>query len=299
MKIAIRADGGSQIGMGHIMRTLVLAKELAKTNDVFYICKVDVPLSSKYKSGMDKVKAEGFNVVTINENNIINDLKNISVDCLITDSYDVNEEYFNLTKGMFEITGYIDDMNLHYFNVDFIINQNIGAEEYSYKANKDTRLFLGTNYTMLREEFRKNPNKNIKKEVQNFMITVGGADPNGITNIICNYVKDLEFKFHVIIGPSFKEENIKKLIYLKKLKDNINLYFNANMIEIMNKCDIAISACGSTLYELSACQVPTLGLIIADNQEKIAYKMDERGLIYNLGWYDELTKDIIIDNIKK
>ena len=299
MKIAIRADGGSKIGMGHIMRTLVLAKELAKTNDVFYICKVDVPLSSKYKPGMDKVKAEGFNVVTINENNIINDLKNISVDCLITDSYDVNEEYFNLTKGMFEITGYIDDMNLHYFNVDFIINQNIGAEEYSYKANKDTRLFLGTNYTMLREEFRKNPNKNIKKEVQNFMITVGGADPNGITNIICNYVKDLEFKFHVIIGPSFKEENIKKLIYLKKLKDNINLYFNANMIEIMNKCDIAISACGSTLYELSACQVPTLGLIIADNQEKIAYKMDERGLIYNLGWYDELTKDIIIDNIKK
>jgi len=299
MKIAIRADGGSQIGMGHIMRTLVLAKELAKTNDVFYICKVDVPLSSKYKSGMDKVKAEGFNVVTINENNIINDLKNIAVDCLITDSYDVNEEYFNLTKGMFEITGYIDDMNLHYFNVDFIINQNIGAEEYSYKANKDTRLFLGTNYTMLREEFRKNPNKNIKKEVQNFMITVGGADPNGITNIICNYVKDLEFKFHVIIGPSFKEENIKKLIYLKTLKDNINLYFNANMIEIMNKCDIAISACGSTLYELSACQVPTLGLIIADNQEKIAYKMDERGLIYNLGWYEELTKDIIIDNIKK
>ncbi|NFA59984.1 UDP-2,4-diacetamido-2,4,6-trideoxy-beta-L-altropyranose hydrolase [Clostridium sporogenes] len=299
MKIAIRADGGSQIGMGHIMRTLVLAKELAKTNDVFYICKVDVPLSSKYKSGMDKAKAEGFNVVTINENNIINDLKNISVDCLITDSYDVNEEYFNLTKGMFEITGYIDDMNLHYFNVDFIINQNIGAEEYSYKANKDTRLFLGTNYTMLREEFRKNPNKNIKKEVQNFMITVGGADPNGITNIICNYVKDLEFKFHVIIGPSFKEENIEKLVKLKKLKDNINLYFNANMIEIMNKCDIAVSACGSTLYELAVCRIPTLGLIIADNQEKVAYKMNERGLIYNLGWCKDLTKDIIIDNIKK
>ncbi len=218
MKIAIRADGGSQIGMGHIMRTLVLAKELAKTNDVFYICKVDNSLSSKYKSGIDKVKAEGFNVVTINENNIINDLKNIAVDCLITDSYDVNEEYFNLTKGMFEITGYVDDMNLHYFNVDFIINQNIGAEEYSYKANKDTRLFLGTNYTMLREEFRKNPNKNIKKEVQNFMITVGGADPNGITNIICNYVKDLEFKFHIVIGPSFREENIKKTYISRKSK---------------------------------------------------------------------------------
>lgn len=299
MKIAIRADGGSKIGMGHIMRTLVLAKELAKTNDVFYICKVGNPLSNKYKSGIDKVKAEGFDIVTINENNIINDLRNIVADCLITDSYDVNEEYFNLTKDMFKITGYIDDMNLYCFNVDFIINQNIGAEEYFYKANKDTKLFLGTNYTMLREEFKKNPNKNIKKEVQNIMITVGGADPNGITNIICDYVKDLELKFHIVIGPSFKEKNIKKLTYLENLKDNINLYFNANMIEIMNKCDIAISACGSTLYELSACRVPALGLIIADNQEKIAHKMHEDGLIYNLGWYKDLTKDIILDNIKK
>ncbi|EPY2300867.1 putative transmembrane anchored protein [Clostridium sporogenes] len=299
MKIAIRADGGSQIGMGHIMRTLVLAKELAKTNDVFYICKIGKPLSSKYKSGIDKVKAEGFDIVTINENNIINDLRNIVADCLITDSYDVNEEYFNLTKDMFKITGYIDDMNLYCFNVDFIINQNIGAEEYFYKANKDTKLFLGTNYTMLREEFRKNPNKNIKKEVQNIMITVGGADPNGITNTICDYVKDLELKFYIVIGPSFKEENIEKLVKLKILKDNINLYFNCNMIEIMNECDIAISACGSTLYELSACRVPALGLIIADNQEKIAHKMHEEGLIYNLGWYKYLTKDIVLDNIKK
>ncbi|NFQ00895.1 UDP-2,4-diacetamido-2,4,6-trideoxy-beta-L-altropyranose hydrolase [Clostridium sporogenes] len=299
MKLAIRADGGSKIGMGHIMRTLVLAKELAKTNDVFYICKIGNPLSSKYKSGIDKVKAEGFDIVTINENNIINDLRNIVADCLITDSYDVNEEYFNLTKDMFKITGYIDDMNLYCFNVDFIINQNIGAEEYFYKANKDTKLFLGTNYTMLREEFRKNSNKNIKKEVQDVMITVGGADSDGITNRICDCVKDLELKFHIIVGPSFKKENIEKLVKLKNLKDNINLYFSANMIEIMKKCDIAISACGSTLYELAVCGVPALGLIIADNQEKIAYKMHEEGLIYNLGWYKDLTKDIILDNIKK
>ncbi|CBZ04597.1 UDP-2,4-diacetamido-2,4,6-trideoxy-beta-L-altropyranose hydrolase [Clostridium botulinum] len=299
MKIAIRAEGGSQIGMGHIMRTLVLAKELAKTNDVFYICKVDTPLSSKYIPGIDKAKSEGFKLLTINENNFIKELCKVKADCLITDSYDVNEEYFNLTKDMFKITGYIDDMNLYNFNVDFVINQNIGAEEYSYKVNKDTKLFLGSKYTMLREEFRKNPKKPIKKEVQNIMITVGGADPNGIINIICDYIKDLEFKYHIVIGPSFKEGNVKKLIKLKNSKDNINLYFNANMIGIMNKCDIAISGCGSTLYELAACSIPTLGLIIADNQEKIAQKMHKEGLIYNLGWYTDLTKNKIVENIEE
>lgn len=299
MKIAIRADGGSKIGMGHIMRTLVLAKELAKTNDVFYVSRVDNPLSSKYKSGIDKIKTQGFNIVIIDEHNFIKKLCEVEADCLITDSYDVNEEYFNITKKFFKVTGYIDDMNLHYFNVDFIINQNIGAEEYIYKVNKGTKLFLGSNYTMLRKEFRNLQYKDINKKVLDIMITVGGADPNGITNKICDYVKDLEFKFHIVIGPSFKEENIEKLIMLKNTRNTINLYFDVNMIEIMNKCDIAISACGSTLYELAACSIPTIGVIIADNQETIAYKMHEKGLIYNLGWFTVLTKDKILDNIKK
>ncbi|APC83302.1 putative glycosyl transferase domain protein [Clostridium botulinum] len=30
------------------------------------------------------------------------------------------------------------------------------------------------------------------------MITVGGVEPNGITNIICDYIKDLEFKYHIV-----------------------------------------------------------------------------------------------------
>nr|WP_025774997.1 glycosyltransferase [Clostridium botulinum] len=77
------------------------------------------------------------------------------------------------------------------------------------------------------------------------------------------------------------------------------MYFNANMIEIMNKSDIVISACGSTSYELVACGTPTIGLIIADNQEKVAQKMHKEGLIYNLGWYTDLTKNKIVENIKE
>lgn len=299
MKIAIRADGGSKIGMGHIMRTLVLAKELAKTNDVFYVCRTDNPLSNKYKPGMDKIKFYGFNVITISEDNFIEELCKIKADMLITDSYNINEEYFNITKKFFKVTGYIDDMNLHYFDVDFIINQNIGAEKLKYSVNTDAKLFLGTNYTMLREEFRNHKCKDINEKISDIMITVGGADSNGITNKVVNYLKDLEYKFHIIIGPSFKEENIENLLKLQNLKENINLYFNANMIEVMNKCDIAISACGSTLYELAVCGIPTIGLIVADNQKEIANEMQEKGLIYNLGWYRELSKDKLINNIKK
>ncbi|MFW2501328.1 UDP-2,4-diacetamido-2,4,6-trideoxy-beta-L-altropyranose hydrolase [Clostridium diolis] len=307
MKIAIRADGGTDIGMGHIMRTLVLAKELNEylNNEVFYICKIEdryfndvlqnfnSAINSKYIKGIKKILDEGFKVEFIRENKLIKDLKNICADIFITDSYDVNEKYFDVLKNNFAKTVYIDDMNLYYFNVDYLINQNIDAEDFEYKVNEDTRLILGTKYLMLRDEFKNISSKNIKEKVSDIMITVGGADSYELTEKILSCIKELKYNFHIIIGPLFKNT---EFIY-KFQNPNIIFYENADMCEIMKRCDIAISACGSTLYELAACGVPTLGIIIADNQQGIAKKMDEVGIVRNLGRCEKLNKDIIIDNI--
>ncbi|MCB2288858.1 UDP-2,4-diacetamido-2,4,6-trideoxy-beta-L-altropyranose hydrolase [Clostridium sp. CS001] len=290
MKIAIRADGGANIGMGHIMRTLVLAKELSKMYDVFYICRVDNPLSEKYKIGIEKIKSHGFIVKTIREDFILLDLKGIKADLLITDSYDVDENYFDETKKMFNQTAYIDDMNLYYFNVNFLINQNIDSADFEYRVNDDTKLLIGSNYIMLRDEFRVVSEKYIKEKVNDIMITVGGADPHHITEQILEYIKMLNYNFHIVVGPSFDKNNSLKNFETSK----ISFYHNANMYEIMQKCDIAISACGSTLYELAVSGVSTLGIIIADNQQGIAYKMNEMEIIKNMGWYDQLDKDTFV-----
>ncbi|MBE6068691.1 MAG: UDP-2,4-diacetamido-2,4,6-trideoxy-beta-L-altropyranose hydrolase [Clostridium lundense] len=292
MKIAIRADGGSQIGMGHIMRTLVLAKELSKTNDVFYICKEN---NDKYKKGIEKVSSEGFKVLLVRDNYLLEDLKNIDADLLITDSYDVNEEYFNKTKKIFNKTSYIDDMNLHYFNVDFLINQNIDAEDFNYRVSKDTKLMLGTKYVMLRDEFRNCSPKNIKEKVNDIMLTVGGSDLNHITEKILSWSYNLDYTVHVVVGPSFND--IEKLKSFES--DKIKLYFNADMSKLMKKCDMAISTCGSTLYELASCGVSTLGIIIADNQSGIGCKLNDMKVIKNLGWYNEITKECFINNVNE
>lgn len=312
MRIGIRADGGIEIGMGHIMRTLVLAKELKKQDyEVFYICKIDLVytlehdielyyksfdeikklgISDIYIRGIEKVISEDFKVYFVREGHLLEDISKIPLDFLITDSYDVDENYFNKTKAIFNKTAYIDDMNLHYFNVDFLLNQNADAEDFKYRVNNDTKLILGTKYVMMREEFRSLPIKNIKIKVYDIMLTVGGSDPLHFTDKILSWVKDLDYNFHVVVGPSF--DYIEQL---KKYKNNkIKLYYNANMHMLMEKCDIAISACGSTLYELAACGVPTIGIVIADNQLGIARKLNDMGIIKNLGWHNKLNgKDFI------
>ena len=296
-KIGIRADGGENIGMGHVMRTLVLAKELAKGNEVFYICRADKTNPDKYEAGIEKIKSEGFSVKIINESFLLEELSKIEAHCLITDNYDVDEEYFNVTKNIFNKTGYIDDMNLYYHNVDFIINQNMGAEELCYKANPNTKLFLGSSYILLREEFRKFNTNRFKDKAENVLITLGGSDPYKVTEKLLNYISDLKYCFHVVVGPAFK--GIEALEKIKQQSNNIKLHYNPPMVQVMQQCDAAVSAAGSTLYELSACQIPTLAIMVAENQRTLVENMDKREVVINLGWQDKLVKQSLRDALIK
>lgn len=291
--IYIRADGGISIGMGHIMRTLTLANKFRKFGYcVVYLCEN----KAEFESGINQIKDNGFEVILLPNDkvdSIINE--NLQKDCLMIDSYNVNEEYFDKAKQYFKVVGYFDDMNLYYFNVDFIINQNLGSELLKYNANENTTMFLGNKYTMIRDEFFKAKRKNINKKVENILITLGGSDANNLTKDIIEYVRALPYKFHIVVGSSF--------VFEKDLEqfecENILLHKNANMKELMGMSDICISACGSTLYELSYMGIPTVGIIIAKNQELVAYNMEKENVIINAGWYNKLNKEELTCLIEK
>lgn len=276
MDICIRADGGSNIGMGHIMRTLAVAKELSENHNVFYACRVDKPLSDKYKPGIDKIKSEGLNVIYVDENNIINDISKIQADCIITDSYDVDEKYFDELKKIFKISGCLDDeKTCNYFNVDFLINQNIYGSKLNYKVNKDTELMLGCDYVILRNEFIGLSDRFINKTVQKIMITVGGSDNDNLTEKILKKLAEFKGEIYIVVGPGFT--NINELMKYKS--DNVKLCVNPVMSKLMLECDLAIASCGTTLFELASCGTPTIGIIAAENQEFAAKYMDEEGVI--------------------
>lgn len=278
MKIAIRAEGGNNIGMGHIMRTLVLAGKLCLKNEVLYLCKNSI----ENKGGVLKIQKNGFKVVAFKDS-VLEVLPSLNADMLITDSYDVNEKYFIDAKKYVKHTVYIDDINSFDYPVDLVVNQNINAEDLIYKQKYK---LLGLKYLMLRDEFGNLPQKYISKHVKNIMITMGGSDPIEFTKVIVNWTKNLNFNFHVIIGPSFKDIEYFKNINL----NNVTFYFNANMADVMEKCDLAVSASGSSIYEFLAAGVPCLSVVIADNQLGISKKLSEMNMVESLGWYSSLNE---------
>ena len=265
MKIGIRADGGCEIGMGHIMRCLALAKEIKKYSNVFFICRTDNPLSIKYSAGINLIRKNGFEIKFIDEERLKEDIIKIDADCIITDSYDVDEEYFDVLKQRFNYSGCFDDENIcSFFNVDFLINQNFYGSELKYNVNKDTVMMLGSEFVILRDEFRKiNIQKIIKKDIQNIMVTVGGSDNNNNTEKIIKQFLNSQYVLNIVVGSGFNNIDI-----LKKYENNkIILNYNADMKKLMNECDVCISSCGSTIYELIRLGVPLIGIKVIDNQE--------------------------------
>ena len=277
MNIGIKTNGSSTIGMGHIMRTLVLAKTLSRYNKVFYICKAD----EEFKIGREMIISSNYNIY----NNV-----DVCGDILITDSYEVNKEYFQNAKKYFKYQVYIDDLNLFYHPVDLLINSNINAEELNYT---EPHLLMGTKYALLREEFLNCSPKVVKEKVTDILITMGGSDPHDLTIKILHKITQLNYHFHVVVGPAFKN---KESLYSQKYS-NVTLYENANIKALMECCDIAISASGSTLYELSACGTPSLGIVVAENQRGAANKFNKLEMIKNLGDYNKISWSLLKSEI--
>jgi UDP-2,4-diacetamido-2,4,6-trideoxy-beta-L-altropyranose hydrolase len=315
--VAIRTDGGASIGMGHIMRCLSLAK-------AFKGAGYAVLFISKYKEGIDRIRSEGFQVIQLSHSSnqidtgfyygdklelekeikaIIEVLSSAEIELLLIDTYNVTEEYFLNVKPYVKKLGYIDDVNKFVYPVDILINGNITGEYMGYKKySQEEVMLLGPKYNLIRDEFRNIPERNIGEKVKEITLTTGGSDPYNmsvkILNILMKHEELRKLKINVIVGNGFKDkEQLKRISENNK---NIVIYENVEfMSHIMLRSDIAISAGGSTLYELCACGTPTLAIIMADNQEFLVKKMDELGYIKSLGWYNKINDDNLIENLKE
>ena len=150
----------------------------------------------------------------------------------------------------------------------------------------------------MREEFQDICHEQ-REHVLRIMITSGGTD---IYNVIGNLLDALshqewfsEIQYDVIVGKFNQNREILEERWKKN--ENIHFFCNvSNMSDYMKQCDIAVTAAGSTVYELCACGVPFIMYTLADNQWGIACSFSERGLS---PWTGDVRKDMksCIDNI--
>ena len=147
-------------------------------------------------------------------------------------------------------------------------------------------MLLGPEYAPLRAEFRSLPKKEIKEKCTDILISTGGADPIGLALRMADQISakcsGSTLKYHLLIGAMNRDKpEIEKMTAANK---NIELHFNVkDMRSLICSCDIAVSAAGSTLYEICACGVPLITYTLADNQIQGAEGFAKHGLALTLG----------------
>ncbi len=296
-KIFIRADANRTIGTGHVMRCISVAKALRE-------CKCEVTFVTADHEGDALIEQNSMQVVCINSdwsdlekeiNQFIRLINDEKPNLLIVDSYYVTQRYFDEISGVVPVV-YIDDQNICKWNVDFLINYNIFSSVFDYSAYDydHTKLLLGCGYAPLREEFRNIPERDFNDMSFNVMVSAGGSDPDRVTERIIERICPLfgDMTFHFIVGAL--NPRIKEIRLLAG--ENVILHINEkHMSELMQKCDVAIAAAGSTLYELCACGTPTIIYSLADNQLPAVEEFTRQGIMISVG--DSRTNENFVEDI--
>lgn len=282
IRVLILAHGGAECGMGHVVRSLSLAS-------AFRVKGCIVQFISKYQEGIEAVREQGYYVHE--QGGVKEIISQIHPHVIVVDTYNVTYDFFIELKQYAKVV-YIDDLYAFDYPVDVIINGNITGYNMGYQqVFPKQKHLLGIDYNLIRNEFSNMPVRVVKKEVTHIMITTGASDPANMTCRLLDAVLKEEslkqYQYNIIIGAGFIHQ--KEILKIKENYNNIHCFINpGQMSRIMLDSDIAISAGGSTLYELAACGTPVLAFIYADNQRLVVEKMAGEYLV-NLGYFESIN----------
>lgn len=288
--LLIRADGSNAIGTGHIMRCLSLAQAWRRTSGSVIFVSAEMTLSLK-----SRLLREGFQTAELSATpgtredaeRTIELAKCMNASWIVADSYKFGLDYQQIVKAADLRLLLLDDYgHAGKYIGDIVLNQNLSANVDLYTARApNTRLLLGTRYALLREEFLlwRDWRREIPDHARKVLVTLGGVDSNNVTNAVLQILAGFaDLESIVVVGgsnPHFEKLNAE----IAKSKAQIRLIVGAtDMPELMAWADVAVAASGATSWELAFMGLPSLLLVLADNQHAVAEALDRAGVAHKI-----------------
>ena len=156
---------------------------------------------------------------------------------------------------------------------------------------------------MLRREFK--PWRDWKREIapvgRKVLVTVGGTDPENVTGRVLHALRllaDDHLEATIVVGGSnphgdgLEQEADRGRAAIRLLRNALN------MPELMANADVAISAAGTTCWEMCFLGLPAVLIDVAENQTPVAQELDRLGIATHAGSSHEVTPDSIAGRLQ-
>ncbi|MBN2689845.1 MAG: UDP-2,4-diacetamido-2,4,6-trideoxy-beta-L-altropyranose hydrolase [Gammaproteobacteria bacterium] len=321
-KIIFRVDASLQIGSGHVMRCLTLAKSLRDSGQsVSFICR-------SLSGNLNKlIYDSGFEVFELTTNNDsyekIYDIKqlpknkqiadaeqtisiltksSIKADWLVLDNYGFDQVWENKVKNYTKKIMVIDDLANRHHSCDILLDQSLPSDQAnSYQNLLPTSCIqlLGPKFALLREQFKVERCKLRKRDgsISRIFVFFGGADCLNMTRLTLDAILNLkkpELQIDVVVGKQNKHINELQNYCSNFAQINFHCQVD-NIAKLMQNADLAIGAGGSTSWERCCLGLPSIVCSMADNQDKIVNILAKAKVAKSLG----KAKNIKVSDIKR
>lgn len=307
----IRADGNEKVGMGHVMRCLTIAEALRHLDvEAVFITADERPVQLIEKRGFrvrilsvryDDMEAELPDLMEVLTEEGQGKAEGTKI---LVDSYFVTFRYLEKLKEAAKVI-LMDDEKKEVYPCDGLVNYNLFGRMLQYERDYParTKLFLGCEYMPLREQFR-HTSYRVREKAENILLTTGGGDSCHMALAMAKRLAEksgaegMEVPvWHIVCGPCHPDtEKLKELASecrILRIHENVT-----QMSELMEECDVAVSAAGSTFYELSSIGIPAVGFYFAENQRRNMETFAELTPIKNAGDFSA-QPERVLDFIEK
>lgn len=298
-KIFFRADGNSEVGLGHVVRSLALVEMLKMDFECKFLIRTPDKDVVKLIQNYCPLIPLDSNTTYSDESSLLNTYIE-NRDIMVIDGYHFDSDYQKKLKSYVYKLVTIDDEASFDIYADLLINHGNSAVAGNYKLKQNTKLLLGPDYLMVRHNFRKiaKQQRNLTK-IDSVFICMGGADPYNITPKVvksalgCSFLK----KIIVVTGSAFHFDE-----EMSKLTSNNNIQWEQNissekMIELIESCDIAITTASSISLEVCCVKVGLLIGIVASNQQNIHDYLISEGCALTINDFRKASEDEIKDKL--
>ena len=313
MKVCFRVDASLQIGTGHVMRCLTLADALRERGaSCIFVCRphsghlLDLIVQRGHRALALPELQEGIQhnlngtahahwLGTDWATDAQDTRQALSartcgqpVDWLVVDHYALDARWEDAVRQQAQRIMAIDDLADRPHACDLLLDQNLGRKEADYGGllKGNTTTLVGPQYALLRPEFaalraQSLARRQSKPQLQRLLVTMGGVDKDNATGQVlaalqsCSLPANL--RVTVVMGPHAPwlaqvQAQAAQMNWPTEVLVGVN-----NMAQLMAESDLAIGAAGSTSWERCCLGLPTIQVVLAQNQEAIALALGRFG----------------------
>ncbi|WP_342587543.1 UDP-2,4-diacetamido-2,4,6-trideoxy-beta-L-altropyranose hydrolase [Rhizobium altiplani] len=326
MKVAFRVDASITIGTGHVMRSLTVADGLrAAGADIVFICRDH---NGNLMSAIEARGYEVLRLPPTVEQEICQHesrrsnlpphadwlgttwqrdaedctraLDSIYPDWLVVDHYALDADWERALRPRCRKIMVIDDLADRAHDCDMLLDQTLGrtVDDYREHVGGEATVLAGSQYALLKPEFAELRQFSLDRRrtsgVRRLLITMGGIDKDNATGKVIDALKNCALPDSCAVtivmgGRAPWIEDVRERASHMPWPTEV-IVDTSEMAHLMSMSDLAIGAAGATSWERCCLGVPSIVVVVAENQSLIAKRLAEHGCAHVVHSIDEVER---------